>query len=130
MSDELEHEMRHAAITKAIIGAFFEVYNTLGFGFLEGVYVAALVDELASRGHHVGREVTVRVTYKGKAIAWHRIDVLVDDSVVVECKAGEHVPATARLQLRNYLKGTGLEVGLLLHFGPKATITRVFSARM
>ena len=127
MSGEPEHDLAHATITRAIIGAFFEVYNILGFGFLESVYVAALADELSARGHKVAREVGIRVAYKNKAIAWHRIDLLVDGRVVVECKAGEHLAPTARLQLTNYLKGTGLEVGLLLHFGPKPTITRVFS---
>ena len=61
----------------------------------------------------------VSVFYKGTEIARHRIDILVDNRIVVESKAGEHLAPAARLQLSNYLKATGLEVGLLLHFGPK-----------
>jgi len=116
-----------AALTRRIIGAFYEVYNVLGFGFLESVYVAALERELKSRGLTVRREVAVRVRYKGDDIAWHRIDILVGNRVVVETKAGEHLAQVARLQLHNYLRATGLEVGLLLHFGTKPKFWRVFS---
>ncbi len=129
MSVNTDFALACEEITRSIIGAFYEVYNILGYGFLESVYVAAMVDELRARGLRVAREVGVRVNYKNKAIAWQRIDLLVDGCVVVECKAGELLAPTARLQLRNYLRGTGLEVGLLLHFGPQATITRVFSPR-
>lgn len=114
-------------LTSSIINAYYEVYNTLGFGFLESVYVAAMEWELRARGHQVGREVAARVDYKGDAIAWHRIDILVDERVVVETKAGERLAPTARLQLHNYLKATSLEVGLLLHFGPQPKFFRVFS---
>jgi GxxExxY protein len=116
-----------SALTGSIIGAFYDVFNELGFGFLEAVYVAALEWELRSRGHSVGREVAVRVNYKGTDIAWQRIDILVANRVVVETKAGEHMVPTAQLQLHNYLKATGLEVGLLLHFGPKPRFWRVYS---
>jgi GxxExxY protein len=120
-------ELVQATLTGSIIGAFYEVYNTLGFGFLESVYVAALDRELNSRGHGVGREIAVRVSYKGTEIAWHRIDILVDKRVIVETKAGEHIAPVAQLQLHNYLRATGLEVGLLFHFGPKPRFWRVYS---
>lgn len=129
MSEIRDFELAFESITRSIIGAFYEVYNILGYGFLESVYVAALADELTARGHKVAREVGVRVIYKNKSIAWHRIDLLVDGCVVVECKASEHLAPTARLQLTNYFKGTGLKVGLLLHFGPKPTFTRVFCSK-
>ena len=116
-----------ATLTGLIIGAFYEVYNVLGFGFLESVYVAALDRELRSRGLGLGREVAVRVAYKGRDIAWHRIDILVENRVVVETKAGEQIAPVAQLQLHNYLRATGLEVGLLLHFGPKPKFWRVYS---
>ena len=64
-----------------MIGAFFEVYNTLGFGFLEHVYLDALAIELRARGHPVAREVRVRVTYKGVAIGWQRLDMIVDNTM-------------------------------------------------
>lgn len=114
-------------LTGSIIGGYYEAYNTLGYGFLESVYVEAMVRELVAGGHRVAREVAVRVHYKGEPIAWHRIDLLVDGRVVVECKAGDHLAPTARLQVYNYLKATGLEIGLLLHFGPKPRVFRIYS---
>lgn len=104
-------------ITYSIIGAFFEVFHIMGSGFLESVYIAALVEELQARGHKVAREVGVRIFYKGKAIAWQRVDLIVDDRVLVEVKAMPVLPASAARQVENYLRATRLEVGLLLHFG-------------
>jgi GxxExxY protein len=120
-------KLKHADITDAILGAFFEVYRELGYGYVESVYVAGLVNELVRRGLSVRREVLVRVWYKGEEIAWQRIDLIVNDVIVIECKAGPLLAPHARLQLYNYLRGTSLEVGLLLHFGPKAFFERAFS---
>src|SRR5258708_1129743 len=69
-------------LTKSIIGCFYEVYNTMGFGFLERVYAAALTDELEMRGHHVDREVVTHVAYKGRIVAHFKLDRVVDDRVV------------------------------------------------
>jgi GxxExxY protein len=111
-------------LTESIIGAFYEVYNTLGFGFLEHIYVMALERELRSRGHHVAREVQVRVMYKGEELSGQRIDMIVDGKVLVETKSTLEMHPAARRQLRNYLGATNIEVGLLLHFGPRATFYR------
>jgi GxxExxY protein len=113
-------------LTGSIIGAFFEVYNTLGYGFRESVYVAALERELIARGHMVAREVQLRVFYKGDRIARQRIDMLIDDKVIVESKATEFVAPNATRQLENYLRGSQIEVGLLLHFGPRPVFFRRF----
>jgi len=107
-----------------VIGAFFEVYNNLGFGFLEHLYVLALERELLSRGHRVAREMWVRVSYKGEELGIQRLDMIVDEKLVVETKATLKLPDSAGRQLYNYLRATNLEVGLLLHFGPKATFYR------
>ena len=112
--------------TEAIIGALYEVYNTLGFGFLEHVYVMALERELIASGHHVAREVGVRVMYKGEELATQRLDMIVDGKVVVETKSTMDLHKAARRQVYNYLNATNLEVGLLLHFGPVATFYREF----
>ncbi len=82
-------------LTRSVIGAFFEVYNRLGYGFLEHVYAAALEMELAARGHTVGREVLVPVAYKGREIAKHRLDMVVNGAIVVELKAGPTLPAAS-----------------------------------
>jgi GxxExxY protein len=112
------------ALTRSVIGAFFEVYNNLGYGFLEHLYVMALERELLARGHRVAREVWARVLYKEEDLGIQRVDMIVDGKVVVETKAGSKLPEYAARQLFNYLRATNLEVGLLLHFGPKATFHR------
>lgn len=112
------------ALTRSIIGAFYEVYNTLGFGFLEHVYASALEDELRMRGHTVMRELSVNIVYKGRIIAQQRLDMVVDGLVVVENKSTEKLPPFAPRQLFNYLQATDFRVGLLLHFGPEAKFHR------
>lgn len=111
-------------LTQSVIGAFFEVYNTLGFGFLEYVYVRAMERELRSRGHRVAREVAVRVTYKGEHLATQRIDMIVDNKLIVEVKSTHHLHRYSIRQIYNYLRGTDLEVGLILHFGPEPKFYR------
>jgi GxxExxY protein len=111
-------------LTEVIIGAFFDVHNGLGFGFLEYLYVNALEGELRARGHKVEREVLVPVYYKDRFLGNQRVDMIVDDKVIVEVKSSKDLPDIATRQLDNYLKGTGVEVGLLLHFGPSAKFYR------
>ena len=112
-------------LTRSIIGAFFSVYRALGFGFLEGVYAAALERQLIHRGHRVARELRVLVQYAGVNIARQRLDMVIDDKVVVEIKSTEHLHREAKRQLFNYLRATRFEVGLLLHFGRSARFYRV-----
>lgn len=114
-------------LTRSVIGAFFEVYNTLGFGFLEHVYVLAMERELLARGHKVGRQVGVCIRYKGEELTFQRLDVLVDNALVVEVKSSYELHAAARRQLFNYLRATHLELGLLLHFGPAPKFYRLIS---
>ena len=106
----------------SVIGAFFEVYNTLGSGLFEQLYMAAL--ELTDRGHRVRREVAVPVTYRGRNIGLQRLDMLVDDVLVVEGKSTEVLSRGAARQVHNYLAATRLRHGLLLHFGPEARFRR------
>ena len=120
-------ELIEERLTHSVIGAFFDVYNTLGFGFLEHVYVMALERELLERGHRVAREVYVPVFYKGALLATQRIDMIVDDRLVVETKSTRALHKDATRQLYNYLRATKLEVGLLLHFGPEAKFYRLIS---
>ena len=123
-----QEALLHDTLTRSIIGAFFEVYNQLGFGFLEQVYVLALDDELNARGHMVARQVGVNVLYKTRVIAVQRLDMVVDDRVVVEIKSSRTLPETAARQVHNYLRASRLELGLLLHFGPKASFFRLISS--
>lgn len=115
-------------LSYSVIGAFFEVYHTLGFGFLEHVYVASLTRELRERGHDVGREVSVPVLYKGEEVARQRLDMIVDGKLIVETKSTRVLHEGAERQVANYLRATSLELGLLLHFGPQPKFYRVIAS--
>lgn len=110
--------MLHERITNQIIGAFFEIYRARGYGFLESVYSNSLAVEIGQRGLRVSREIPVQVDWKGVVVGTSRIDLLVQDIVLVEIKTVERIVEAHQRQLVNYLKATELEVGLLLNFGP------------
>lgn len=112
-------------LTGSIIRAFYDVYNEMSHGFIESLYQAALERELRRRGHQVTREVSVPIFYKGEPLGYQRLDMLVDDKVIVETKAGTHLHPSAQRQLYNYLKAAKRDVGLLLFFGPRAQFFRV-----
>ena len=112
-------------VTRQILGAFYDVYNGLGYGFLEAVYANALVIELRRRAQRVEREVPISVYYRGRPIGEYRADLVVEGVVLVEIKATRTLDPHARQQTLNYLRGTELAVGLLLHFGPKPQFERL-----
>lgn len=116
-------------LTHGIIGAFYDVYNELPFGYLDAVYCGALAVELRERGHTVQREVPISVHYKGHAVGDYRADLLVDDAVIVEVKASRYPDPNGEHQLLNYLRATDCEVGLLFHFGPRPSFKRLVSTR-
>ena len=121
----MEHEYKHKEITEKVIKAFYAVYNALGYGFLEKVYVQALVIELQNLGLEVARNVAITVFYAGQAVGEYLADLVVADRVIVEVKAARTFAPEHEAQLLNYLKATPYEVGLLLNFGPKAEIKRM-----
>ena len=114
-------------LTHLIIGAFFRVYNNLGFGFLEHVYAAALERELLQLGLRVAREYWVRIYYDGAELCQQRLDFVVNELVVVEIKSTVELHRSASRQLVSYLRATNLEVGLLFHFGPEAKFYRLYA---
>lgn len=111
---------KHSDLTEKIIGAFFEVYNELGYGFSESVYENALLLELEKSGLQVEHQVPIKVYYHGQAIGQYWADILVNDAVILELKAARQILEEHEARLLNYLKATQYEVGLLLNFGPKA----------
>ena len=117
-------------LTRSVIGAFYNVHRSLGFGFVEPVHAAALELELRSRGHDVAREFGVTISYRGVPIAQQRLDMVVDQKLVVEIKSTERLHRDAKRQLYNYLRATNLEVGLLLHFGRSANFYRVVKSHI
>jgi GxxExxY protein len=112
---ELSHEL---------VGGFFAVYNELGFGLTEPLYSRALELVLLGRGLRVDREYPTVVRFRGQQIGFQRVDMLVEGRVVVEVKATERLAVSARRQLRCYVAVLGLELGILLHFGPYPSFYR------
>ncbi len=111
-------------ITQKIIQAYYHVYNTLGYGFLEKVYMNALITELADMGLKCEKQKPINVFYKDKIVGEYFADVVVNDSVIVELKAAECLIEAHEMQLINYLKATKLEVGVLLNFGKEPEFKR------
>lgn len=120
-NDDVAHQLFFSAI-----GAFYEVYNFLGFGFLESHYVRALEWELRERGHDVGREVGIPMRYKHLDLGFLRLDMVVDGRLIIEAKATALLAGFASRQIYNYLRASNLELGLLLHSGPKPEFHKVF----
>ena len=113
-------------ITYAINGAVFEVNRILGPGFLEKVYENSLLVELSKRGLKAKSQVPIRVLYKEKAVGEYVADILVEEKVIIELKTVEKLDNIHEAQLLNYLKATGVQVGLLVNFRhPKAEIKRM-----
>jgi GxxExxY protein len=115
-------------LSGSVISAFYEVYNTLGPGFLEHVYSLAIERELIARGHRVAREYRALIYYKGIELTSQRLDMVVDEKLVVELKSANVLDKAAPKQVLSYLRATNLEVGLLLHFGPQAGFFRVVAS--
>ena len=104
--------------TYAIIGAAMEVHRTLGPGFLEAVYQAALAIELAEKGIPIQKEVLIGINYKGKELnCTYRADYICYNEVLVELKSVSKMGVNEEAQIINYLKATGLKRGLLINFG-------------
>jgi GxxExxY protein len=125
---ECHETLLEEALTRKIIGAFFHVHSTLGHGFLESVYAKALERELVGRGLHVAREVAADVYYKGEVVGVFCADMLVESRVVLELKGSRKLDPGDIAQLLNYLRATDLELGLLLHFGPRASFKRLIAS--
>ena len=116
--------LKHREITELVLKAFFNVYNELGYGFLENVYENAMAIEATDLGLKIGQQVPIDVIYKKCKIGYYEADLLVNDLVIVELKAVEDLGDKHEAQLLNYLKATQFEVGLLLNFGPKPSFKR------
>ena len=104
-------------VTREIIGAAMEVHRTLGPGFVESIYRNALTHELRSRGLTVETELEVRIAYKSLTVGRHRLDLLVQNSVIVELKAASSIVEPHIAQAFSYMKATGMKVSLVVNFG-------------
>lgn len=117
-------EYLHSDITQQVIKAYYNVYNKLGYGFLEKVYENAMVIELKSMGLKVEQQVKIKVFYNGQEVGYYIMDIVVENIVGVEIKACEALCVEHTYQLINYLKASQIEVGLLLNFGKDPEIKR------
>jgi GxxExxY protein len=118
-------KLLHQELTKSIINVYYDVYNELGYGFLEKVYQNSMYLELKNRGFKVEAQKMIKVYYKKTEVGEYFADLLVNDLVIVELKASEVLVYQNELQLLNYLKATDKEIGLLLNFGKKAEFKRL-----
>jgi GxxExxY protein len=111
-------------LTEKIIGCAYRVYNELGSGFLEKIYENALKIELEEEGLRVSQQEKIDVHYKGILIGDYIADLLVEDKIIIELKAVNELATVHENQLVNYLKATGMKLGLLINFGNKLKIKR------
>jgi GxxExxY protein len=117
--------LKHAALTEKIIGVFYDVYNELGYGFLESTYAEALFIALQETGLSAVREVPVPVWFRGKKVGQYYSDLIAEGAVLVELKAARALDSAHEAQLLHYLRATDVEVGLLLNFGLRPQFRRL-----
>jgi GxxExxY protein len=122
MSEQEKYPLKE--LTEKIIGAAYEVHNTLGSGFVEKVYENALSEELRVHGLNVEQQKPVSVLYKGKSAGEFIADMIVEKKVLVEVKSVKMLTKDFDLKLIHYLKATGIEVGLLINFSDSVQVHR------
>ncbi len=117
--------LKHSELTERIIGVFYDVYNELGYGFLESTYAAAMTVALQQCGLAVAREVAVPVWFRGRKIGPYFADLMVERRVLLELKAARCIESAHEAQLLHYLRATDIEIGLLLNFGLQPQFRRL-----
>ena len=117
-------ELLHKDLTDTILKVYYDVYNELGFGFLEKIYQNSMYLELKARGLYVEPQKRIKVYFKGVEVGEYFADLVVNESVILELKATECIVQEFEFQLINYLKATEVEVGLLLNFGKNPEFRR------
>ena len=120
-----EHTLKCGDLTEKIIGVFYDVYNELGYGFLESVYQEALVMALREAGLAVECQVPVPVWFRRQKVGDFRADMLVEKKVLLELKSSRSIDLGHEAQLLHYLKATEIELGLLLNFGTRPQFRRL-----
>jgi len=120
-----ERRYKHQELTQTIIGIFYDVYNELGFGFLEKIYEEAMARVLKAKGIDVQQQAAVPVSFRGEKIGSYEADLVVAKSVLVELKACKALDSSHEAQLLHYLRSTEIEIGLLLNFGPRPGLRRL-----
>ena len=114
----------HKEITDIILKGFYNVYNTLGYGFLEKVNENAMVIELTKLGLNVHKQVPINVFYGEQLVGEYYADLVVEKTIIIELKGAENISEAHEVQLINYLKATEMEIGILLNFGKRPEFKR------
>ena len=122
----VNQNLKYVELTEQIINCAYEVHKVLGAGFLENVYQNAMLEELKSRGLKAESQRAIIVNYKGKNVGDYFADIIVEDLVIIELKALDKLNDIHELQVKNYLKATGIEVGLLINFGKSVEVKRKY----
>ncbi len=115
----------HSELTDQILAVFYDVYNELGYGFLESVYRNALRLALSQNGLRIEQEVPVSVIFRGQSVGDFRADLVVNGIILLELKTADAIVRAHEAQVINYLRSTSLELGLILNFGPKPQVRRL-----
>lgn len=118
-------DLLHKEKSKTILKVFYDVYNQLGYGFLEKVYQNAMYLELKRQGYKVDAQKQIKVYFKNQLVGEYYADLVIDDVIIIELKACEYLLSSHIAQLMNYLKSTKIEVGLLLNFGESPDFKRL-----
>lgn len=118
-------QLKHAELTDKILKIFYQVYNELGFGFLESVYENATAIALIEAGMRVRQQVPIPVYFRGHQVGDFRCDLLVEDEIFLEIKAVKAIAPEHVAQVLNYLRATEIEVALILNFGERPDFKRL-----
>lgn len=123
-------EAKYRELIYKIIGVYYEVYNELGHGFLESVYQKSLGLALQSAGLNACWPIAIPVWFRGQQVGQFEADMLVEKCILLELKAMRALDRGHEAQLRNYLRATDIEVGLLLNFGLKPEFRRLLFSNL
>ncbi|HIJ94514.1 MAG TPA: GxxExxY protein [Desulfuromonadales bacterium] len=122
----MNRNLKYVELTEQIINCAYEVHRILGSGFLEKVYENAMLEEFKLRYLKAESQRGIAVKYKGIIIGDYFADLVIEDVIIVELKALDKLTDIHELQLKNYLKATGIEVGLLINFGKSVEVKRKY----
>ncbi|MCK5268964.1 MAG: GxxExxY protein [Spirochaetes bacterium] len=121
----IKNKLLNGSLTQKIIGAYYDVYNSLGYGFLEKVYENSMIIELNKIALQTTQQAKISVFYDGERVGNYFADIIVNQQIIVEIKAVDCLREEHKLQLLNYLKATKINVGLLFNFGKEPEFKRV-----
>ncbi len=117
--------LKHSGLTEQIIGIFYDVYNELGYGYLESVYETCMCIALAEAGFEVRRQCSIPVWFRKQQVGEYYADIVVNDLIILELKSARAIDRAHEAQLLHYLKSTQFEVGLILNFGERPQFKRM-----